>query len=1285
MTGDGMSTQLNHRTPDDRTPDDRTPDDRTPDDCEQTVAAGQTGQPEASEQHFCAVLETMALAGLVVDAQGCILFCNDYLLTLTGWQRQEVLGRSWVELFIPAEQRQPHRVLFEAAIARGQCPIHHTNEILTRSGDRRLIAWNNTFFADPEGHIQHITCIGQDITDQHQSEQRLKESERRFQTVAANLPGVVLRYLLAASGSETIPYISQGCTQVWELEPAQIQQQPTLLWQTIHPDEREAVRHLIQHSGKTLTPWFCEWRIVTPSGQEKWLQGMGRPERLANGDTAWDTVVLDISERMRLDAERKQTEQALIDAHQQIQAFIDNTPALVNLFDANGCYLRVNQATADQFGLSPQDIHGKYFGDLLPAPVVNTFMARVRQLVTTQAPLTVEDTLVLNGEQKVYRSVLFPVSSSGSDGPTFGSVATDITPLVQAQHALHRQAEEERLIRTITQHIHQSLEVNQILQTTVTEVRQFLQTDRVLIYRFNPDLSGTMVVEAVLPPWQPTLGLTVEDTCFRTTPALVNHYRQGRTHHIDDVGQADINPCYRDLLARFQVQAALVVPINCGSELWGLLCVHHCRAPHLWQPKESALLAQLADQVAIALQQSQLLAQTAALARQEKLLNNIIGAISDSLELNTLLQRAATEMLSTFKTSRSLVVLCQATDSHLMHTTTASIPGFDSLQGQVIPIEGNPHAQWVLNQEAPVVVNDVTQEPTLIPNLELALELKIGAILAVSIRYRGVVKGILSVQQCPGPRQWSPDEIKLIKRLADHLAIAIHQAELYAQAQGELVERKRLEAQLRYDASHDRLTGLPNRTLFLEQMAHAIDQLHHHCQAPAALACPTPDAPSVSCCDSKTDTRSELDSEHCANRQFALLFLDLDRFKVINDSLGHAMGDRLLQIVAQRLQDGLSPADLAARLGGDEFVVLLSDLNDATVAISMAQRIHTMLETPVLLEGHEVFIRASIGIALSSNAYTDPNQVLRDADIAMYKAKSSNREYAIFDAPMHTLVVQQMQLENDLRRALEHGELRLFYQPIVTLATGVIQGFEALVRWLHPHRGLVPPLDFIPVAENTGLITNLDLWTLNEACRQISQWQQQFAVSKQFTVSVNLSGKQFVRPDLIQQIDDALDRNGLEGRQLKIEITESVLIQNAQLAIELLKQLRQRHIQVCMDDFGTGYSSLSYLHRFPIDVLKIDKSFVTTLQDPQPCQGDYEIVKAIINLATNLNLTVVAEGIETANQAHYLKAHQCQGGQGYYFSKPLSVEAATALIAQLDRSPAAKTETAYRKSTGPTA
>ncbi|MEA5449058.1 EAL domain-containing protein [Leptolyngbya sp. CCNP1308] len=1230
---------------------------------------GQTGKFQVSEQHFQAVIETMALAGLVVDSDGRIVFCNDYLLNLTGWQRHEVVGSRWLGLLIPPEDRQALGDLWQGAIAEGQFPTRHETDILTRSGGRCRIAWNNTILTSADGRMQRLTSIGQDITTQRQADRQPQVSESHLQRVVANLSGVLLRYVQHPSGSDDITYVSPGCTEIWDLEPAQLQGHPQQLWQTMHPDDRSTVQGLLQQSGMTLTPWFCEWRLRAPSRRQTWLQGIGCPERLDSGAIAWDIVVIDASARGRFDAEHKQTEQALTRANQQIQAFIDNAPALVSIFDSTGHYRQVNQATADQFGLHPHDLVRRSFADLLPPSVFNRFMERVQHIVATQAPLTVEDTLSLGGEQRVFRSVLFPVSREADGTTILGSVATDITPLARAQAALRRRAEEERLIRTITQHIHQSLEVDQILQTTVTEVRQFLQTDRVLIYRFNADLTGTMVVEAVLPPWQVTLGLTIEDTCFLTRPELVDRYRQGRTHCVNDLAEATIDPCYRELLASFQVQANLVVPINCGSDLWGLLCVHHCRSPRLWQPKERALVAQLANQVAIALQQSQLLAQTATLAQQEKLLNNIIGAIGDSLELKTLLQRAATEMLHTFQASRGLVILCQATDAFLVHTNAASVPGISSLQGQTIPIEGNPHAQRVLAEDLPVVVDDVGLEPTLVPNLPLARELSIGAILAVSIRYRGVVKGILSLHQCPGPRRWSEAEIKLIKRLADHLAIAIHQAELYAQAQLELAERKRLEAQLRYDASHDRLTGLPNRTLFLERLSEALDQLHQHCENHAPLALPAPNQRPDLCCDN----------------QFALLFLDLDRFKVINDSLGHAIGDRLLQVVAQRLQTCLRPVDVAARLGGDEFVVLLANLSDAAVAVTMAQRIHAILESPVLLERHEVFIHASIGIALSDTTYTDPNQVLRDADIAMYKAKGSNREYAIFDAPMHTLVMQQMELENELRRALERFELRLYYQPIINLVTGAIQGFEALVRWQNPRRGLVSPLDFIPIAENTGLITTLDLWTLNEACRQLSCWQHEHPSSHALTVSVNLSGKQFVRPDLIQQIDAALGCNGLEGKHLKVEITESVLIQNAQMAIDLLQQLRQRRIAICMDDFGTGYSSLSYLHRFPIDVLKIDKSFITNLHRSGPSTGDYEIVKAIISLATNLNLTVVAEGIETAEQAVYLQTHQCQAGQGYYFSRPLSVADATAFIAQLPQPSPAKTETACRKSTEPTA
>lgn len=341
----------------------------------------------------------------------------------------------------------------------------------------------------------------------------------------------------------------------------------------------------------------------------------------------------------------------------------------------------------------------------------------------------------------------------------------------------------------------------------------------------------------------------------------------------------------------------------------------------------------------------------------------------------------------------------------------------------------------------------------------------------------------------------------------------------------------------------------------------------------------------------------------------------------------------------------------------------MTNLADTQLAITLARRIHAALETPILLDGYEVFVRASIGIALGSPAYTDPNHVLRDADIAMYQAKSSNREYAIFDSPMHALAVQQMQMENDLRRAIERQEFVLHYQPIVNLATTRVQGFEALMRWQHPVAGMISPMDFIPVAENTGLITTLDVWALNQACQQLRQWQQQYPHLNLF-VNVNLSGKQFMRPDLLSQIDRVLAINHLSGKSLKIEITESVLIQNSQAAIDLLRQLRQRRIQVCMDDFGTGYSSLSYLHRFPIDVLKIDKAFINSLQTGDRRRDDNAIVRAILNLANGLNLAVVAEGVETPEQVQYLRTHHCQSAQGYFFSKPLPAAEVPHFLAQ---------------------
>lgn len=428
----------------------------------------------------------------------------------------------------------------------------------------------------------------------------------------------------------------------------------------------------------------------------------------------------------------------------------------------------------------------------------------------------------------------------------------------------------------------------------------------------------------------------------------------------------------------------------------------------------------------------------------------------------------------------------------------------------------------------------------------------------------------------------------------------------------------------RHAAFHDALTGLPNRSLLIDHLKLAIE-------------------------------RSKLQHDHL----FAVLFIDLDRFKNINDSLGHNTGDQLLVAIAGRLGECLRPTDTIARLGGDEFAILLDGLEDWAIATAVAERIQTELAKPFSLNGHEVYTTASIGVRLSIDGREDAENMLRDADTAMYRAKDNGKaRYELFHSTMHTRAVALLTLENDLRRAVEREEFCVHYQPIVSLETEALVGFEALVRWNHPDRGLVPPDEFIPLAEETGLITEIGSWVLRVACAQLRAWQSALGIES-LTMSVNLSGKQLTQSDLIQQIENTLRQTGLDPTWLQLEITESVVMENAELATNTLLQLRKLGVHLSIDDFGTGYSSLSYLHRFPVNTLKIDRSFIGRM-----AKGDEnsEIVRTICTLANNLGMEVVAEGVETSEQLELLRSLKCEYGQGYFFSKPVDAETATALI-----------------------
>ncbi len=834
----------------------------------------------------------------------------------------------------------------------------------------------------------------------------------------------------------------------------------------------------------------------------------------------------------------------------------------------------------------------------------------------------------------------------------------------------NKAADYEGMLNRIFSRIRNSLELNEILAVTVQEIQAFLNIDRVKIYRFEPSGSGEVVAEAIkgkalpsllglhfpasdLPPQARQLFIQARQRVIVDVKAgkrITSDFSLENPEQPPDIRFAPLDTCHEQYLSNMGVNASLVLPICLGAELWGLVACHH-RHSRIFTERELQIVQLLVDQVVVAITQANLLHQARTVAQQESTLSLISQLLHAPLPQKAMLENVLEAAVKVLAGCGGRLFLRLKSNIPELYITGLQPPslaleqtpvwqaamGLD--QGKSQPLE--PSALIPLtalqSQELsrPIVMDQLPDTPDFQALKPHFFATCIRALVIVPLRYQEQCVGCLTIfrpsittevrwagrvdqdsrNDCPRDsfqawheingdlaHPWQATDLKLAQSIGMHLYLALM--------------KQYVEDVIRHQAHHDALTGLPNRHLLNDRLSLALAELRQ---------------------------TAEL---------LGLVFMDLDYFKVINDSLGHGAGDLLLQSVAQRLQGCLRRTDIVARWGGDEFVILLPHLDAQADAIQIMEKILRAFETPFDVQAQELHITPSIGLALAPYDGEDSETLLKNADAALYRAKQQGRNtFALHTQDSQDETQRRLALANALYRAIHSQNLALFYQPQIDLKTGEIMGLEALSRWYDPEFGMIPPSVFIPLAEEIGLISQVGEWVLKEACQQGQQWQQQGF--RPVRIAINISARQLQKNNLTEMIVQTLAATGFPAEYLEVEITESIAIQNLDLSLAVLQELRGMGVKIALDDFGTGYSSLVTLQHLPLDYLKIDRGF---LQNLTPNSKNAALVRAIIALGHGMQLKIIAEGVENQSQLNLLKELGCDIVQGYLLSHPLAPE-----------------------------